>query len=101
MTTLPARDEFASCLGSGFRVVDPSLDPFDLELVQVSDLKTTPEQQNFSILFLGPAEHFMPQSIHRLAHDRLGELDLFLVPIGQQGETILYQAVFNHLTRSN
>jgi hypothetical protein len=96
---MPSRDDFAGCLGSSFRVVDPSQEAFELALVQVSELKRTPWQENFSILFQGPAACMLPQRILHLVHDRLGALDLFLVPTGQQGETIIYEAVFNRLTK--
>lgn len=97
---LPARGDFSGCLHTRFRVKDELPDEFDLELVQVSDLRSSPQQVNFSIIFQGPQERFMPQRIYRLEHNRLGELELFLVPIGQKGETIQYEAVFNTLVEA-
>jgi hypothetical protein len=95
---LPTRDAFAGCLHTRFRVMDGSpQDELDLELAQVSELRVASSSQVFSILFRGLADHFMPQRIYRLSHERLGELELFLVPVGKQGESILYEAVFNQL----
>jgi hypothetical protein len=48
----------------------------------------------FSLVFRGPLEPLLPQGIHRLEHDALGELDLFLVPIGPDEAGTRYEAVF-------
>jgi hypothetical protein len=70
---------------------------FDLELVEVSELKVTSRQQAFSIVFLGPGDKLMPQHIYRLQHEALGEVDLFLVPVGSKEQGYEYEAVFNQL----
>lgn len=36
----------------------------------------------------------MSQAIYDLAHDELGSLSIFLVPIGRRDDRTLYQAVF-------
>jgi hypothetical protein len=36
----------------------------------------------FSVVFHGPLEPVLPQGIHRLEHEGLGTLELFVVPIG-------------------
>ena len=94
---LPSRDDFAACLHTRFRVTLETGAPLALELVTVSEMQTSAWQQSFSIVFQGPAARLIPQHIYKLVHEKLGELDLFLVPIGQQGDAILYEAVFNHL----
>ena len=37
----------------------------------------------------------LPQRIYRLEHNGLGELDIFLVPIGKDADGVSYQAMFN------
>jgi hypothetical protein len=49
----------------------------------------------FSILLHGPLEHVLPQRVWPLDHDELGRLEMFLVPLGPEGEAMRYQAVFN------
>ncbi len=95
-----SREMFADSLNTTFKVVDEPSDPIDLELTQVSERRATARQEVFSILFRGPADRMMPQQIHRLKHDRLGELDLFLVPIGKDRAGVYYEAVFNLLIPS-
>jgi len=97
MTDLPTRDAFAEALHTNFRALDAPGGEMELELFEVSALRTLPRQEGFSIYFHGPAGRFLPQRTYRLLHDRLGELDLFIVPVGQTGETIEYEAVFNRL----
>ena len=48
----------------------------------------------FSLVFHGPATPTLPQSIYRLVHEELGELDLFLVPIGPDADAMRYEAAF-------
>lgn len=94
---LPDRDAFLACLQTTFRVLNVLPEPIDLELVQVTNLMETPRQIGFSVIFLGPADRMMPQHIYRLQHPQLGEMDLFLVPVGKQQSGYEYEAVFNHL----
>jgi hypothetical protein len=96
MNELPSRDAFFACLDTPFHLDEPGLG-VELLLAQVSELKATREAQTFSIIFHGPADCLMPQRIYRLAHPRLGEFDLFLVPIGAQGNRVMYEAVFNQM----
>ncbi len=57
---------------------------------QDADGRRTP----FSIHFRGPVDPLLPQQIYRVAHERLGALEIFLVPIGRDESATLYEAVF-------
>jgi Domain of unknown function (DUF6916) len=48
----------------------------------------------FSIVFHGPLEPILPQRIYPLRHHTLGSFELFIVPIGPDGDAMQYQAVF-------
>ena len=48
----------------------------------------------FSLIFHGPRQPTLPQKIYPLEHDRLGRLEIFLVPLGPQGESMRYEAIF-------
>ena len=91
------RKDWAECLNTNLTVVDEHSAPFDLELIQVSEEQSTRRQTVFSILFRGPADRFIPQRMVKLRHERLGEMQIFLVPVGQDKEGFQYQAVFNYL----
>lgn len=49
----------------------------------------------FAVVLRGPAEPMLSQGIHRLAHPRWGEMDLFIVPIGRDASGVDYEIVFN------
>lgn len=47
----------------------------------------------FSLFFRGPLH--LPQQIYHITHDAFAEpMDIFLVPVGAEGNTFLYEAVF-------
>jgi hypothetical protein len=48
----------------------------------------------FSLVFVGPGRFVLPQQIYRVEHDKLGEMEIFLVPLGPEGEGMRYEAVF-------
>lgn len=75
----------------GFDVV------YEIELVEVSEHKTRNGYEMFSLYFTSPKDYFLPQQIYTLAHKKLGEGEIFIVPIEQSESGYKYQAVFNRL----
>ena len=69
----------------------------ELELVSVDDVGSSERQKQFSLRFLGPMEAPILQGIYRVDHDKLGPLDLFLVPIARDKTGVSYEAVFNRM----
>ena len=51
-------------------------------------------REPFSVVFAGTLEHVLPQGVWPLEHEELGRTELFLVPLGPEGEVMQYQAVF-------
>lgn len=49
----------------------------------------------FRLEFVGPMTPVWSQGIHRVVGDGLPELDIFLVPIGPNGQGMRYEAIFN------
>ena len=73
--------------------------PIDLELMRdraIAGERPNPEsRQPFSLLFLGPpSDHYLPQRTYRLAHAQMGDLDIFLVPLGPVDRRMQYEAIF-------
>ncbi len=90
-------ESFTPHVGTEFRLRLGPSETRALTLVQVTVLGgvgRTPRRQPFSVLFRGPRTPVLPQRIYRLEHDRMGELDLFVVPIGPDEEGLRYEAVF-------
>jgi hypothetical protein len=104
MTTgrpLDALDEsdFSPHLGSPFRLHRPEGEPLELVLVEVRVhpyLPALPQRRRgFSLSFRCAEPRPVPQAIYRLEHDRMGSLELFLVPSGPREGGMGYEAVFN------
>ena len=91
--------DFASQLNTIFRVSLGTSTPVELKLVTVkgheSEEYERPDMERFSLLFSGPSNFFLSQQTYRMKHEEMGELDIFLVPIGRESDTFLYEAVFN------
>lgn len=92
--------EFARHLGTKFRVVLESPEPVELELFEVKGRPSRPDErqgmERFSVFFRGPAHLRLNQHTFRLAHDSMGEFDIFLVPVSSDGRGFVYEAVFNY-----
>jgi len=71
----------------------------ELELIQVTDggREHGPGVRTpFSLILLGPpSPQYLAQQIHHLEHEKVGALDLFLVPIGFEEGCMQYEAIFN------
>ena len=91
--------EYAEQLNTKFRVAVEAAEPVELELFNVSDLKSGGGQEFFSLLFHGAKDKFLPQKLYDLEHDTLGQGSIFLVPVGAKDDIIEYEAVFNRLTK--
>jgi len=88
---------FAGLQDACFQMTAEGSDSIEVVLTEVSDLRTTPRQEEFSIVFSGPAEPALPQGTYRLEHQETGPTELFLVPVGGDANGMRYEAVMNRL----
>ncbi|MEE8500529.1 MAG: hypothetical protein V3S27_08135 [Kiloniellales bacterium] len=86
-------EDFARCLNERFRLHTDSTS-HDLRLFQVKPLGAGRPggRPPFSLLFRAPQEALFPQMIYRLENDRLGALDLFLIPLGPDAHGMVYDS---------
>lgn len=90
LETLTA-DDFAALRGGRFRIVPGDADPFEAELVEVTEIPREPGgRAPFSLVFEGGPNPPRPQRIYRVEHEQLGAIEIFLVPIAADR----YEAVF-------
>jgi hypothetical protein len=99
-------EHFRTAVGSRFRVASSGAE-VDLDLIELTPSPPRDETEArrrsaagiraepFTLLFRGPLEPRLAQGTHRLEHERLGALELFLVPIRPDERGPLYEAVFN------
>jgi len=96
-------EEFSKHLNTTFRARLDAEAEVDLELVEVKGYLGRPGDQQgmerFSIFFKGPGKPFLPQHTYALSHEAMGTIDLFLVPIGPDGDGFRYEAVFNYFKK--
>ena len=91
------KEAFSENLNTKFRLPLGSDKAADLELIEVTESVASPGQEQFSIIFRGPLEYFFPQSIYHIEHEKLGDLDIFIVPIAKDQDSFRYEAVFNYV----
>ena len=71
----------------------------ELVLTTVVERHSAPNIESFSLVFSGPRTPQLPQRIHRMEHEQLGALEIFLTPIGADADKVTYEAVFNRLRK--
>lgn len=88
---------FEAHLGTPFRIHHGGASPLEVVLTEVRrhEPHPGPRAEPFSAFFRGPRNSILPQRIYQVEHDGLGALEIFLVPIGPDGQGMAYEAVFN------
>ena len=91
---------FAAVLGSAFRLETTPGQVVSATLFEARELvdnrpASAAVRQPFSLLFRLPPGVRLPQRIYALEHDQLGRLDIFLVPVRQEAEGLVLEAIFN------
>jgi hypothetical protein len=73
--------------------------PYALELTSVDELgeaNTPGGRRPFSLIFSNPRKDaYLSQRIYRLEHEKMGPLELFLVPLGPDQTGMKYEAIFS------
>jgi hypothetical protein len=94
-------DDFSPAIGGRFVLALDGAEPIDLELVSARTheddapaLDESGTRSPFFLRFRGPGEPLLPQSIYRIENDHTGPLEIFLVPIANDGTATTYEAVF-------
>ena len=90
-------EAFSQNANSKFQVQTDDNTPVELELVEVTELKVYPQQEEFTLTFRGPLNQFLDQGVRQFTHDQMGQFELFIVPVKQDAEGFYYEAVFNRI----
>jgi len=94
-------EDFAAHLHEPFHVYYTESEYLEMMLKQVSHLGDEPaadedRTQAFSIIFQCPEkDKYLIQAIYKIKHEKMGDLDIFLVPLGPNKEGTQYEAIFN------
>jgi len=105
MNSVPLDDltksKFTELLNTRFQVSADSAEVVELELAAVTSNPAVAaggevvQFESFSLMFHGPGERLLPQKMYSFIHERLGKFQIFIVPVGREGNLFRYQAVFN------
>lgn len=90
-------EEFSQQLNTKFQVQLDENTSVDVELIEVTELKLHPRQEEFTIVFRGPLNAYLGQGAGNFRHEQMGDFELFIVPIRQDEQGFYYEAVFNRL----
>ena len=92
-------EAFADNLNTQFHVSTDGNRIVDLTLAEVTELTLSGTQEQFSLVFRGPRDNFLGQGMRSLDHEKLGQCDLFLVPVREDAEGYYYEVVFNRFRK--
>jgi hypothetical protein len=100
MPARPTEEDFRQHEGTKFRVLVEAPEPFELELLKVQGYQPQEnegrEMERYSLTFNGPAHMFLQQGTYAMEHPAMGEMQLFIVPIGRDERGFQYEVVFNY-----
>jgi hypothetical protein len=92
-------EDFADKVGDVFPINDEDVPRIPLTLMEAELMKpvrvTPGTRPPFSLIFVAKDPRVLPQRLYRLEHNGLGELTIFLVPVGKDAHGVSYQAMFN------
>jgi hypothetical protein len=83
-------DATHTTFSAGEITLDLTLDEVSARAAPADATARTP----FSLVFKGPVDPVLGQQMYPLVHAELGELEIFIVPIGQDDSGTRYEAVF-------
>lgn len=67
----------------------------ELTLSRAERIGSSPDGRVSGVLtFVGPHDPVLPQATYDVSHPDLGEMPVFVVPVGQDTTTTTYEAVF-------
>jgi len=93
------RDDFLPHLHSQFRLHSHDIGESVCELVEIGPpqrlVAKTGEFTSFSMLFAAPAGFAADSVIYQVSHPALGEMEMFLSPVGHSKERVTLEAVFS------
>ncbi len=90
-------DLFSDKVGQTWMLDEPGAPAIELTLTEVESLRNYAKlaREPFSLLFTTRGDFILPQRSYGLRHASLGQMTIFLVPVGRAGDVTTYQAVFN------
>lgn len=100
MPARPTEEDFRQHEGTKFLVRVEAPRPVEFELLRVQSYNPQENEarnmERYSLFFNGPADIFLQQGTYPFEHPSMGELSLFVVPVGRDERGFQYEVVFNY-----
>jgi hypothetical protein len=93
------QENFKENLNSPFKLKVSEELSLALELIECNDLGSSDAQEQYSLIFRGDNQHYLPQMTYDLQHEKLGTVMIFLVPVRKDTNGYYYEAVFNRFLK--
>jgi len=91
-------EDFEAHVGANFTLDEEPFPPLQLvlETAKLLPQRDSPASRPaFTLLFRCADPRILPQQIYRIAHQEMGSVSLFLVPVGQDEAGVKYESLFN------
>lgn len=92
-------EDFADKIDEVFTISGEGVPGIPLTLAEAEPLNSAMAPRGvrppFSLIFRARDPRVLAQRLYRMEHNELGEVAIFLVPVGKDAEGVQYQAVFN------
>lgn len=90
-------ETFRPVVGQAFAVGEEGGSTVELILAEAAAQRgdSPSARAPFSLLFHGPADPLLPQGSYRFEHASLGAMEIFIVPLGRDEHSAVYEAVFS------
>lgn len=92
-------EDFADKVGGVFALAETAVPSVPLVLAEATPLDPAMGlpgvRPPFSLMFVANEPNVLPQGLYRLKNDGLGEVEIFLVPVGKDAKGVSYNATFN------
>jgi hypothetical protein len=91
------RDEYAECVDTDFVFSFAPEHQVTMKLIEVTEEKEKFRQRTFVLTFTAPEDTPLVQGMAPFENEKLGQSDVFIVPVGKDSRGVLFESVFNKL----
>lgn len=92
-----SKSDFTPHLNTKFKIHTEAFGVVDAELIDITGRKSE-DQESFSLIFSTSKDKIFEQRIYKLNHPKMGDLELFMVPVAShKKDEMHYQVIFSRL----
>lgn len=90
------KENWEAYLNETFKIDLDGQGELDVQLTKITGngRRRNGHREGYALEFAGPLEPRLIQRIYKIGHERMGQLEIFLVPVASMDGKIYYEAVF-------